>query len=300
MLELDPSAYVLGRPTGNLADPYLGTDLTFGGARLDGLRIEKADFTHCTFANISFKEVVLNSSSFLNCVFVGCYFRRAEVIGSRFIGCKFLDCNFSHIAIKSCDFRHSSFRACQLPFAEIRYSLPSEPNLLEELARNLALESSRLGLSSEARQYRMTEIRAREAHLRAAISGESQWYREHFDGFARVRAIAQLSVSLGNRWLWGYGERARILVRNFLVLGLLIFPVAFWLVRDGLVHTRGSDIRAIDVVYFSLQNILPAGVESGVRAVGPIPRMIAGLEALFGVVAVALFASYVFRWSLHR
>ena len=119
------------------------------------------------------------------------------------MGCKFLDCNFSHIAIKSCDFRHSLFKDCQLPFAEMRHSFPPEPNLREELARNLALASSQLGLSSEARQYRMEEIRAREAHLRAAIVAESQWYREHFDAFARVRAAAQLSASLGNRWLWG-------------------------------------------------------------------------------------------------
>lgn len=300
MAETDASAYLLGRPSGKLAAPYQGADLAFGAARLDGQRIENGEFSHCTFANISFKEVDLRNSGFLNCVFIGCYFRRAELASSRFVGCRFFDCNFSHVAIKSCDFRHSSFRDCQLPFSEFRHSLPSQPNLCEELARNLALESSRLGLSSESRQYRMTEIRAREGHLRAAIRGDSQWYKDHFDGLARMQAVAQLSASLCNRWLWGYGERAWVLVRNLLSLGLLIFPAMFFLLRDGLAHARRSDVRFQDAIYFSLQNILPAGIESDVSAVGVVARTVAGIESVLGVVAIALFASYVFRWSLHR
>lgn len=300
MVEVDSSAYLLGRLIGKLGTPYQGSDLAFGAARLDGQRIERGDFSHCTFANISFKEVVLYSSGFLNCVFIGCYFRRAELVDSRFVGCRFIDCNFSYVAIKSCNFKHSSFRGCQLPFSELLHSLPPEPNLREELARNLFLESSRLGLSSEARQYRMAEIKARENHLRSAVSGHSQWYKEHFDGFARMRACIQLILSLANRWLWGYGERAWTLVLNLSALALLLFPIVFWLLRDGLVLASGANIRWQDVLLFSLQNILPAGIESGVRAVRLAPQMVAGLESVFSVVAIALFASYVFRWSLHR
>lgn len=187
-----------------------------------------------------------------------------------------------------------------MPFSEFRHSFPSEPNLREELARNLALESSRLGLSSEARQFRMTEIQAGEAHLLAAIWGESTWYREHFDGFARVKAATQLSLSFGNRWLWGYGERAWVLVRNLLFFGLFFFPFLLFLLRDGLAHSLRKEIGFEDVLYFSLQNILPGGIQSGVTAVGLAARIVSGLESVLGVVAIALFASYVFRWSLHR
>ena len=101
MAETDASAYLLGRPSGKLAAPYQGADLAFGAARLDGQRIENGEFSHCTFANISFKEVDLRNSGFLNCVFIGCYFRRAELASSRFVGCRFFDCNFSHVAIMS-------------------------------------------------------------------------------------------------------------------------------------------------------------------------------------------------------
>jgi hypothetical protein len=125
-------------------------------------------------------------------------------------------------------------------------------------------------------------------------------YKEHFDGFARVRALAQLSLSLANRWLWGYGERALVLVRNLLLLGVIVFPLMFWVSREGLLHATRSEITIWDALYFSLQNILPTGIQSEVTAVGTFVRICAGIEAFFGVVAVALFASYVFRWSLHR
>lgn len=300
MTDLVQSAYLLGRTIGKLAPPYGGSDQAFGATRLDKNQLENADFSHCTFVNISFKEVTLRNSSFLNCVYIGCYFRRADLVNSKFIGCKFIDCNFNHIAIRSCDFRHSTFHACQLPFSELRHSLPSEPNLREELARNLSLESSRLGLSIEARHYRMTEIRAREAHLKAAIMSESKWYKEHFDLFARASAFIQLALSLANRWLWGYGERAWVLIRNLILLGAVIFPLIFWIFREGFVHATRSEIGLLDTFFFSLQNILPTGVQSEITAVAPVARLAAGLEGFFGVVAIALFASYVFRWSLHR
>lgn len=292
--------YALGRELGVLQHPYQAQDLAFGAARLDGQTIPNGDFKHCTFANVSFKAVVLRSSTFLNCVFIGCYFRRAELVDSSFVGCRFIDCNLSQVVIKSSRFNYSAFQGCQVPFAELVHSLPPEPNIREALARNLYLESTRLGLSSEARQYRMAEIEAREDHLRAALLGRSQWYREHFDALARLRAGVQLTASLLNRWLWGYGERARVLVRNVLLLSLVVFPLGYYLVRGGITKSASGAINIWDLVHFSIGNVLPAGIESGLQAVALAPRILAGVESTFGVVAIALFASYIFRWSLHR
>lgn len=297
---LESSAYLLGRPTADLKAPWDYADKSFGADRMDGQEIEGGTFRHCTFANVSFKKAFLRSSQFEDCIFIGCYFRRTELSGASFIGCRFMDCNFTHVVIKSCEFKHSLFRGCQLPFSELRHSLPSEPNLREELARNLAIESSQLGLSGEARQYRMAEIRAREEHLRAAVWGESQWYLEHFVGGARLTAAGQLVLSRVNGFVWGYGERMRILVRTVVVLAFLVFPVAFWLLSDQLASVAGTPIGIRDVLYFSIQNITPAGVNSGISAVGPAARLLASLEAVFGVIAMGLFASHVFRWSLHR
>lgn len=294
------SVYHLGRPLVAFESPYSGNDELFAATRHDEQVISSPSYQHCTFANLSFKNTKIKNGSFQDCIFISCYFRRAELSNSQFVGCRFFNCNFSHVALKSCDFRFSIFRECQVAYSEIEYSLPSEPNLREELARNLSVESSRLGLSREARQYRIAEIKAHEEHLRAAISGRSQWYKEHFDLLGRFTAFLEWTLSLLNRWLWGYGEHAIVLARNLIFLAFIIFPILFYVFKDQLSHKSGKPIDIFDSLYFSLENVIPAGVISEITATGLTTRFLAGLESLFGVIAVALFAAYVFRWSLHR
>ena len=170
MSESESFAYVLGRKVETLTAPFWGRGVAFGSMGLDGQTMQDSDYKHCTFANISFLKTIIQKGAFEDCVFIGCYFRRAEIRDSSFVGCRFIDCHFGHVAIKSSQFKYSSFRGCQIAFAELEHNLPPEPNLREELARNLSLESSRLGRSADARQYRITEIQAREADLRAAVA----------------------------------------------------------------------------------------------------------------------------------
>ena len=275
-------------------------DLAFGSTRLDGQTIQGSNFRHCTFANISFLKTIIEKGTFEDCVFIGCYFRRAELNSASFIGCRFIDCNFGYVAIKSSQFKYSSFRGCQIPFAELHASLPSEPNLREELARNLSLESRRLGLSLEARQYRMTEIQAREAHLRAAVKCESQWYRDHFDALSRFRAGMQLIFSLFNRYLWGYSEQIWRLFVSVGLLSMLVFPVIFYLLHGGLKKPAGGSINLLDLLGFSFENFLPAGIESGIEAFSFWAQFFASVESVCGLVVIALFASHIFRRSLHQ
>ena len=296
----DASAYSLGRIVEELTGPYKGQDFASGGQRLDGKTILDADYKHCTFANHSFLEAKIQNGNFLNCVFIGCYFRRAELQNTRFIGCRFIDCIFSNISLKSCDFRYSAFHGCQLPFDELVHCLPSEHNLREEITRNLAIESSNLGLAREARSYRMAAIRAHEEHLLAAVKGNSNWYRNHYDCLRRVKALAQWLLSLLNRWLWGYGESAWVLVRNLLLVSVIIFPSLFYLLRDELDHVSYGAPGFMKIIHFSFENVIPGGVISDVVAVGNSARVFAGIESILGVIAIALFASYIFRWSLYR
>jgi hypothetical protein len=300
MNDIDLAAYVFGKRVSTLSHPFKSNDCIFGSAQLDGQKIKEGYFERCTFTNVSFKKTDLGNTRFQHCVFIGCYFRRAELVDCGFVGCRFIDCNFNHIALKSCDFRYASFSGCQLPFNELQHCLPSEPNLREDLARNLYLESGRLGLAAEARRYRMTEIHARESNLKAAVLAQSRWYREHYDPAARAVALGELILSLLNRRLWGYGQRSWVLVLNLAIAAFGLFPAIFYLLREGLLKTAQQPVTVSDLFYFSLQNILPAGIQSGIEAVSLGTRIAAGTEAIFGIVALALFASYIYRWSLHR
>ena len=294
------SAFSLGRTVKKLTDPYKGQDFISGGQRLDGQSILDADFKHCTFTNHSFLNTKIQNGVFLNCVFIGCYFRRAELQNTRFIGCRFIDCIFSNISLKSCDFKYSVFHGCQLPFDELVHCLPSEHNLREEITRNLAIESSNLGLAREARSYRIAKIQAHEKHLLAAVEGNSKWYQNHFDSLRRGKALMQWLLSLLNRWLWGYGESAWVLVRTLLIVSVIIFPLLFGLLRDELDHVSHGATGFLEIIFFSFENVIPAGDISNVVAVGYAVRVLAGIESILGVIAIALFASYIFRWSLHR
>jgi hypothetical protein len=146
----------------------------------------------------------------------------------------------------------------------------------------------------------MVEIRAREEHLHAAVLGDSKWYRDHFDSVGRVRAALALAGSLVNRWLWGYGERSWVLMRNVLLLALVAFPILYYIFIGGFAKPAGGPVLIWDLVQFSVATMVPGGIEKGLEAIGTAPRILAVIEALFGLVAVALFASHVFRWSLHR
>jgi len=288
-----------GRPLAVLGAPFAGEHLTFGSALLDDQEMADATFKHCTFALVSFKNAIIRHGQFVNCTFVQCYFRRAELISSTFSGCRFIDCNFSHVELKASTFKYSSFDGCQIAFAEFEHAFPAEPNLREELARNLYVQSAALG-SSDAGKYRMAAIRAHEKDLKAAIEAKSQWYRDHYDGVGRVRAVFRLGASLLNRWLWGYGERARVLMRNALIASLVVFPIVYGLLGEGLELIGGGRPDVSDLILFSVVTMVPVGIDARVQPLSVLAQVAAVSEALFGLLVIALVASYVFRWSNNR
>jgi uncharacterized protein YjbI with pentapeptide repeats len=103
---MNAGAYLVGRENGTIQIPFVDGDKLFAGQRLDGLIMERADFQHCSFVNISLKDAIISESTFLDCVFIGCYFRRANLTGTSFIACKFIDCEFPKVALRSCNIRN--------------------------------------------------------------------------------------------------------------------------------------------------------------------------------------------------
>ena len=300
MTNVSSTIYSLGRPVKSLSEPYSGTNKTYAAEQLDDIRINSANYKHCTFVNLGFKHAIFRDSQFLNCIFVGCYFRRSELRRCNFTGCRFVECNFEHITLKSCDFRYSRFQSCCIKYQEMKYNLPIEPNLREVLCRNLYIESWHLGLSKQAKLYRTAELQSREEHLSAAVSHNSQWYQEHFTGMRRFHALIKLSGSRINSWLWGYGQRIWKLVGHALVLSVFVFPAIFYWFIDHLTHRTKDVVSISDLILFSLGNFLPTGSATLVVSDNVWVQIISGLESLAGVVVTALFAAYIFHWILHR
>jgi hypothetical protein len=297
----NPAAYLVGResipfPQGD--DPL--SDRMIAAQRLDSRAIQGRQFSHCTFANISFKEATLTDCEFLDCAFISCYFRRTRLTNCRFVGCKFFACDFPRVSVQSCDFRYAQFSSCAITYDEMEYNLPSEPNLREELSAGLALGAEEVGWTREARSYRLAAVAAREDHLLAAVRGSSTWYREHYPPLRRFTALIHLLVSKLNRLLWGYGERSRVLLRNLVLLALVVFPAFLWLQRGDLsVAGRGAPTIA-DLFWLSATTIVPVGsVNSIVTATGTA-RAILTIEAFCGVVIAGLFVTLLFRFVVNR
>lgn len=295
-----PEGYLVGRPSVPFPAHGAVTDVMIAAQRLDGSLIAHRHFNHCTFANVSFKEAQLTDSEFNDCAFVNCYFRKARVINCRFVGSKFYECEFPRVALQSCDFRYATFSACAVPFREMEHSLPSEPNLREELAAGIAVAAEERGWTTLAREYRLAAISAREDHLLAAVRSESTWYRDHYSSWRRVGACGQLIASRLNGFLWGYGERWGTLLRNFFALALVIFPALLWVVREDLDLSGRNPSTIADFLSLSLSTIVPLNINSSAAVLSTAALLILTFEAFCGIVIAGLFVSLLLRWVVTR
>jgi len=297
----DPAAFLVGRES--IVFPETGdglTDRMVAAQRLDQKVIQGRRFSHCTFANVSFKEAQLTDSEFLDCAFINCYLRKTRLLNCRFVGSKFYACEFPKVSVQSCDFRYAKFFACAIPYDEMEHNLPSEPNLREELAAGLALAAEELGWSSEARGYRLAAIAAREDHLAAAVRAVSTWYKEHYPPLRRLAACVQLVASKMNGLLWGYGERSGVLLRNLVLLAAVVFPALLWSVRSDLAVSGGGTATFGDLLWLSVTTIIPVGAINSVTALSSAGRGILTLEAFCGIVIAGLFVTLLFRSVVNR
>lgn len=261
--------------------------------------MHRPNFSNSTFANVSFLRADVKAGSFRNCVFIECYFRKAELRDTTFVGCKFVNCNFTHISIRGCDFRYADFRDTAPPFQEMLHSAPQQANLRNELFDALARVAQSSGDPAESRRYKVAAIKALDLHLRAAVRGDSVWYREHFDLAARAQAVLRLGWHRVNHLLWGHGESAWRLLSSAAVAALIIFPVLFLALHSGVQVPHGQ-ATASDYLWLSLSNFLLIDRISIVDLTTWPTQSLAAIEALFGVVFAGMYVTLLVKALLRR
>jgi len=293
------SAFLVGRTLCQYPCSYNQVeDHLFAAQRLDGIEIDSKIFRHCTFSNISFKDVRFNNVEFTDCVFIGCYFRKAIIKTCRFQGSKFISCQFPKVSIKACDFIYAQFEDGIVFFDEMELNLPPEHNLRQELSANLAHAAETLGLTKEASKYQMNAIKAHEDHLWAAVRSKTTWYKEHYSASSRTGAFVEFLGSKMNGLVWGYGERWWTLLRNFIFLTFGIFPFFLWLSRSGLISK--TDINFGSLEWLSVSTILSFDGISNIMASSNWARGIMIGEVLCGLIIAGLFITLLFRTIVQR
>ena len=279
--------------------PFVGADLTFAGQRLDCRDVRQARYRHCTFVNVSFKEATLDDCAFADCKFIGCYFRRTVLQSCEFAGCRFVDCEFPRISLAACRFYYVKFFGCQIAFDEMECSLPIEPNVRSELCRNLAIQSSLLGISDDARRYRKLENESRELHLKNGFLSQSGWYRTHFMGWQKVWAFRSWIWSKTNRVLWGYCDSGFRLIANFALTTFALFPILYWLLLPS-TSNDSTGITFVDAILLSISAATPADFAVYLESRSWVIVLLMSIQSLYSVVLVAMFAAFLFQWSSRR
>lgn len=294
------SAYLVGRQAARLAAPYSGVGRLFAAERIDRASLDGANFEHCTFANVSFKEASIHRSRFVHCVFIDCYFRETQLVESDFTSSKFIRCAFPKAEVRLSSFRFAAFEECLIAFDEMHPNLPREHNLREQLCTSLERAALNLLQAREASRFKEEAIRAREAHLREAVRAASSYYKQHFDGWRRVQALVELVGSQLNGQLWGYGERWGRLVRNFLITAFAFFPLIYLLIRNQLATSHGETPGVAQVFLVSVDRMLLAGNVTGVSASTALAQALFVLETAIGIVLIGLFVAMLLKWIQSR
>jgi hypothetical protein len=226
-------------------------------------------------------------------VFIGCYFRKASILNCQFDGCRFIDCNFPKLRLQGSKFTFPQFKGCFIDFDEMRPNLPPEPELRALAASELAREAQALGSTEDARQFRIEALRANETHLWRAAWASSSYYKDHFDTLARIGCWFRWLGSQLNRLIWGNGERGFVLLGNFLLLTIIIYPLLFRLV--GGVEPASGATSVGDYVLLSVDNVTGRSGLSAISLVSTDARVLAASEIAVGLLAFGLFITILFR-----
>lgn len=298
---MSAAPYMLGRPLRKLTPGGGSTaDVLFASDRIDGLAIEDAKYAHCTFANVSFKDCTLLHTTFINCVFANCYFRKTKFNSIVFTGCKFIDCDLSKVDIRACNFKfYNTFTNCYIQYGELKNSLPSEGNLRSLLCSNLAREARQFDDIGDSEMYRQTAAKGLEEHLWAVVTHQSAFYKEKYRGSERLNALIEYVASKSRGYLWGYRRSWLVVLRNWAALNLVVFPVIFFLLRDG-VERQGQPATVLDLWVGSIGNSLPGAGISDVQFVSVPAQLVAFVEVLLALVLGALIAALLFRSIFER
>jgi hypothetical protein len=195
---------------------------------------------------------------------------------------------------------YTKFKECMIEYETIRLNLPNEHNLREELCKNLNVEATRLGYLSEARLFRLEEVKAREENLWAAVLWKTEWYRRHYYGARRFRVILELGWSYVNRLLWGCGERVYILMLNLTLFIFLVVPLLFSLLAPELLGADDHGLRWYDLIYLSIQTVLPVDLGVNVTPDSLSGRVVVIFGSVGGLIFTGLFVAYLLRWILRR
>lgn len=246
-----------------------------------------------TFSNIGFKKTKALQCDFSFCVFINCYFKWADFQQVKFQSCEFINCNFEYATFVGCDFQYAEFSGCYIPYTAIKSNLPHErENINRSLCRTLSIQCLQLGAVEDYKQFLFEERNAGEIHaIRKLFHSSTSYYKKYslLDGLEGLLYYMRSKIS---KYLWGYGEKMGVLVRN-IILVILAYAAVYFPSVSTIVENPVSGDRFLSAVYLSTCTFFSGNID--LQQLNSTLQMVILSEHVLGAILVGFFGAALFR-----
>lgn len=254
--------------------------------------------THLKISNSTFAKMGFRSSKFVQCdlsfcVFIDCYFKSAIFEQTNFLSCVFINCNFDLATVINCDFQYATFDGCFLTYNQMKGNLPHDrENLCADLCRNLSLQCLNLGQIDDYKAYLFEEKAAGETHaIRKLFHKRGKYY----DKYTLLEGLEGLFVFLRSKlskFLWGYGEKMGLLLRN-IIITLLVYAIIYFSNSANIVWNSLISNKFLAALYLSACNFFSVSNSCIVNT--SFLQCVELSEHIIGIVLIGFFGAALFR-----
>lgn len=246
-----------------------------------------------TFAKIGFRKSKFKLCDLSFCVFIDCYFKRASFEQINFISCIFINCNFDMARFSNCDFRYATFENCYIPFSQMYSNLPhGQENLCADICKNLSMQCLKQGMVEDYKAYLFEERASGEIHSWKKMFHENDSYYARYNFFDGLKGMGECARSKASKFVWGYGERMSVLLRNMLI-AVSAYAAVYFLSWDNIIWDSLSSNRIISALYFSACNFFSVSTETAMKT--QMLQFIGLSEHIIGLIFMGFFGAALFR-----
>lgn len=260
------------------------TQLQFSDQIKDDLNVSNLNLKFSSFIRLGLRDASFKGGSISHSIFEDVYARKAKFSNIDFTGSVFRNCNLERATLKSCTLKYCEFSNTQLPHLEIISCLPSEPNIREELARNLKMNFIGLGQKDIADKFLEIEIKAKESRMIEIFKSKTSHYKENYDQLDRIENVGLFIWSWIKRFFSGYGYSVKWIFISFISI---MFTLSLVIFLNGPLSLKNS-IEAVfsESITFSYSPYKPIDV---------FGKMILFVARFFGILYLGLITATIYR-----
>lgn len=275
--------------------PPKSKHVVISNKEFDDIILKNIDIQRGILDNLGLKNTKFQNCRITQSVIKDCYLRKAEFTDVDFTGSKFINCNLEMVKFKSCNFRYATFSGCRINIPEILGSLPSEPNLLKGILRELRRNEEDMGNRRTADFILLKEIDAERKLFVEEFCVRTSYFEEKATNKSRLRALIKYLLSHLDDKIWGHGLKLGRLIVSGLFMILIFATLIFILKQPYKIST--PDIVSLNIgqaLYLSVLSFSNLGYGEYIPLT-TLGKILLGVESLLGAIFIGFIAAAVYR-----